>query len=620
MSGIAGLVKAGDHTPHSELATHHPQAMRHRGPDGLQHWGRGRAFLSHAHRDTTGFLENNFGRAEGDLIGLGDIRLDNRAELAQQLGADAHTDSDIDLVALAYRRWGPDCCTHLIGDFAFALWDEPAQSLFCARDHWGVKPLFYAHCHDSFSFSSEPAALVCGRELDDGRIASFIAGFIADPDATAYARIKRLLPGHWLLFKDQQLVTRRYWSAELSPDASRPPALAVQALLREAVRVRLRGSASIGAMLSGGLDSSSIVATAATLAPSGSLHTFSFDYPGTPKLSERQYVDAVLAAYPLQPSFVPFDDLAPLQGLTELADPQADLLFAPGTGKMLRLFKTAQGSGTEVLLDGHGGDEVISQGYGRLSELARAGQWHALHRELRGMSGTFGDNPHTVFLRYFAAFGPARRLTRKVQGLWAALRPAAPVAREVTTYVATDLARRYSIIDRHAEWRHALRAAHADEQSLHLWNVSSPGVGQAFEALDRASTLAGIELRFPFFDHRLVSYALTLPSSEILCDGWSRSVLRRAMQDILPPKVQWRRDKIDFGPELRLGLVKHHGKELDALSTDRWGVSAYVHMNHMRQAVGRLRDNPMGLGAGELFVIWRALFLSLWLQNRAGVQ
>jgi asparagine synthase (glutamine-hydrolysing) len=618
MSGIAGLVMAEDgRVPAAAWLERQSRALRARGPDGRGRWSGGRVVLTHAHRHSTGFVEHNFTDPDGGVVGLGDIRLDNRAELAALLGVDERRTSDVVLVGLAYRRWGPDCCARLLGDFAFALWDEREQILFCARDHWGVKPLFFAQSREGFSFGSDPAALLAEQGLDEHRIAAFIAGFVDDPAATALSGVKRLLPGHWLQLKGKALLIQRCWTPEPIADASLPPPEMVRALLRDAVAARLRGAPALGAMLSGGLDSSSVVATTARLQPPGGLRTFSFDYATTPELSERGYVDAVLGAYSLQPSFVPFDDLAPLKGVPDLAEPEADLLFAPGTGKMLRLFEVAKALGTTVLLDGHGGDEVISHGYGRLAELARAGHWSALYRELRGVAGTFGDNPNRLFLRYLAAFGPARRVTHKAQRLWSALGPAPSDAMAPIACVAPALAQRTDLVDRHSAWRRMLRAAHANEMSLHLWNVSSPAVGQSFEALDRAATLAGVELRFPFFDRRLVCYALSLPASEILRDGWSRSVLRRAMQDILPPQVQWRRDKIDFSPELRLGLVRHHGAELDALSGDRFGVSRFLHMDQIRGVVGRLRADPSRLDAGELFVLWRALFLSLWLQNRA---
>ncbi|WP_172122479.1 MULTISPECIES: asparagine synthase-related protein [unclassified Devosia] len=619
MSGIAGLLLA----EHSRVARpewldRQSRALHMRGPDGQGSWSGGRVYLRHAHRHSTGFVESNFAAAETGIVGLADIRLDNRAELADLLGADERSASDIALVSLAYRHWGPDCCSRLLGDFAFALWDKGSQTLFCARDQWGVKPLFYAQSGGGFSFGSDPGALICDDDgVNEHRVASFIAGFVDDPAATALSQVRRLLPGHWLQLKDGELVTRRYWRAQAAPDAGLSPPEAVRDLLQQAVRARLRGAPAMGAMLSGGLDSSSVVATAARLRPGVSLRTLSFDYPATPELSERRYVDAVLAAYPLQPSFVPFDDLAPLQGVSQLALRDADLLFAPGSGKMLRLFKTAKELGATVLLDGHGGDEVISHGYGRLAELAQAGRWGALYGELRGVAATFNDSPSRVFLRYFAAYGPGRRLAGRAQRLWSALRPPETGAVGPTAFVAADLAKRICLADRHAEWRQALRTAHADEDSLHRWNVSSPAVGQSFEALDRAAALAGVELRFPFFDRRLVCYALSLPPSEILRDGWSRSVLRRAMQDILPPQVQWRRDKTDFSSELRLGLVKHHGGELDALDGDSFGVSLFLNMDQVRSTIARLRADPLRLDAGELFGLWRALFLSLWLQSRA---
>jgi asparagine synthase (glutamine-hydrolysing) len=385
------------------------------------------------------------------------------------------------------------------------------------------------------------------------------------------------------------------------------------------VVARLRGSPALGAMLSGGLDSSSIVSLAARQLgrePSPSLHTYSFDYPGTPHLDERDYVQAVLDVYAVQPVFLGFDDLAPLLGLDELASGQSDLMFAPGLPKMTRLFTAAHGEGTRVLLDGHGGDEVVSHGFGRLSELAAGGNWFALYRELRGAAGLFGESANRLFLRYFASYGPGRRLHRLARKL--GLGPQGGMQSTPSlSFLAPAFAARADAGARYLEWQGRLRQAHADEAALHAWNVSTPQVGEAFEALDRAGTLANVELRFPFYDLQLVSFAVGVPSSEILRDGWTRSLLRRSMQGILPPKVQWRRDKIDFSSEVRLGLVRHHQDVLTGLSRGDGPLAAYLDMGRLRSTVTRLIDRPEAIDAAELFMVWRSVFLSLWLRSRS---
>jgi asparagine synthase (glutamine-hydrolysing) len=625
MSGIAGAILADrERSVPSDIAARQARAIRPRGPDGEAHWSDGHVYLCHTHRDTTGFHESNLDQADAPTAIVADIRLDNRAELARELHIDGlATASDAALVLAAYLRWGEDCCSHLCGDFAFAIWDKANQTLFCARDQMGVKPLFYANGANGFLFASELSGVVSpGGEIEETRLAGFLIGFGVEPELTAYRGANRLPSGHSLTLRDGRPAIRRYWSLADAAEPHEGPAVEIfRERFGQAVATRLRGTEALGAMLSGGLDSSSIVAVAARQlagGPDQPLRTYSFDYKDNPHLDERQYVEAVLDAYALHPTFVSFDDLAPLRGLDQLADGQSDLLFAPGLPKMARLFAAARQVGTRVLLDGHGGDEVVSHGFGRLSELAAGGDWFGLYRELKGAAQLFGESPNRLFLRYFARYGPGRRLQRVM--LRMGVGASGPPTSTALAFLDPAFAARTEAGDRHDAWQQRLRQAQASERALHAWNVSMPQVGESFEALDRAAMAAGVELRFPFYDRRVVSFVLGVPASEILQNGWTRSLLRRAMQDVLPAKVQWRRDKIDFGPEMRLGLIKHHAGILADLTRGDSPIAAYVDTIRLRAAIDRLIAQPMALEAGELFIIWRCVFLSLWLRSRHAAQ
>jgi asparagine synthase (glutamine-hydrolysing) len=178
-------------------------------------------------------------------------------------------------------------------------------------------------------------------------------------------------------------------------------------------------------------------------------------------------------------------------------------------------------------------------------------------------------------------------------------------------------ARDTDLDERITQWSAGYRRATGSETALHLWNMSSPAVARAFETLHRAGDQVGVELRFPFYDRRLVTYALAIPDREKLRDGWPRSVLRRAMEGILPPKVQWRRSKIDFGPELVVGLVHHHGDLLHEVLRDHAAVGEYVDLGMARRHVKALLAAPEAANPLDLFALWRVVFLALWLNNRS---
>jgi asparagine synthase (glutamine-hydrolysing) len=611
MTGLAGAVALDrDRAVPREIAARLAGSIRHRGMARQSDWSEGNAWLGHADGGTTTHRGANLGTNSDGARVVADIRLDNRVELGRALGLrDLMAVSDVDLLLLSYGRWGEHCCSRLIGDFAFAIWDGSTQTLFCGRDQLGVRPFYYCRRDGMLLFGSEVSGIVDGAPLNEERIAGFILGLADDASSTAFSGVSRLPPGSWLRLADGQLCIERYWAPEAEDRVEPVDAVGeFRAAFIGAVEARADGVEALGAMLSGGLDSSSIVSVAA--GGPAPLQTYSFSYPKTPGLSERCFIDAVTGRHDVRPTFIDFDDLAPLRGMSGLADGRSDLFFGPGLPKMSMLFAAAHAQGSRVLLDGHGGDEVVSHGYGRLRELAQEGHWLALYRALRGVSGTFGENPNALFMRYLLTFSPLRRLVRQ--------RRATPaMGAGDLDFLNPELARRTGVTERYRAWQERQRLAGRSERSQQLWNVAAPGVAESFEALDRAASRAGVELRFPFFDLRLVSLMLAVPASQKLRDGWSRSILRRGMDGILPPKVQWRRDKIDFSSEISRGLVRHHRAELEAVMADDDGVGAYFDLGRLRQSVSALLAAPDRTAGPELFMIWRSLMLMHWLRNRS---
>lgn len=616
MSGIAGIIHRHGQWVPEEKAHGLAASIRHRGWDGLSLWREANACLIHAHASTTGHRETNLDQiGDGPKI-AGDIRLDNRESLWAALGLERPLAdcADTGLVLAAWRRWGQDCCTHLIGDFAFAIWDPAAQTLFLARDTFGVKPLFYRVTASGITFASELAAVVPpGTAVNEARIAGYLLGIADDDAATAFAGAARLPAGHWLRFVDGELAIQSYGSLDAGDIDQRASEEQFRDRFTAAVSVRLRGPAPVGAMLSGGLDSSSIAATAAPLwrgQAGDALPVYSFDYPATPVLSERPYVDAVLARHAFAPVFLGLDDLHPADGLADLIGQRSDLFFAPGLPKLARVYGAAHAHGTRVILEGHGGDEVVSHGHGRLGELARSGNWLALYRELRGLSDLYGDSAPKLFVKLFTTVGPGRVLAPIIRRL----RRPPPAQPGPVSILNPGFARSLGAGDRQHAWVSQYRAASRTEAGLHRWTLRSPAIAKGFETLDRAAARAGVELRYPFFDLSLVRYALSLPASEKLRDGWSRSILRRAMDGILPPKVQWRRDKIDFTSEITHGLARHHRDLLDETAADGSGIGRYVDLSRLRPLIATLKDSPSQVAGHDLFAVWRSLFLMIWLK------
>lgn len=593
------------------------------------------AAIAHRGRGGGGGVRNDGPAALGALHGLAsdgaltvvaDARLDNRAELARALGIDPRPDAE--LILAAYRRWGEDCAGRLLGDFAFLLYDDDRRRLFCARDCFGVRPLYHARQGDTLLFASEPKALLAaapalGRR-NEAAIANYLVGQPPDGQTSFYLGIETLPAAHWMLVEPGRTELRRYWRLEpkgAAPGGDHPEQF--RALFTEAVRCRLDGGEAVGAMLSGGLDSSSIACVAAPIhgeARGGALPTFSLVFDRTPAWNERPFIEAVLARGGMSPHFIQGGDHAPFDDFQHILREQDGPFLAPILSISRQVGVRAASEGVGVLLDGHGGDEVVSHGRGRLNELARDGRWLPLWREVRAVSDTYHTSALAMFAHHVREHRPAPRVARLIRRAGRFRRRSGaggvPAWRR---FVDPDLVARTDLPARMREAA-ALRADPLSaEAEQHLAVLGDPLQGYAFTVLDRNAAAAGIEPRYPFWDRRLVEFCVSVPAEQKLAGGWSRLVLRRAMEGVLPPVIQWRRDKLDFSPHLVTAMVDRDRGLIDSVLHDgRGDVAGFASLLELRAAFGRmiqLRDKASG---GDVQAVWRAVTLALWLETLQG--
>src|SRR2546425_624531 len=300
--------------------------LEHRGPDGTGAWREGPVALGHGMLHTTPESlreQQPLVGTRGDLVLAADARIDNRGELCSLLPAPSDA-TDAELILAAYERWGEHCPEHLLGDFAFAIWDGRTERLFCARDHFGVKPLYYHHRPGRlFAFASEIKGLLAladiPRRLNETRVAAYLVPLFEDKEVTFYEEILRLPPAHRLTVNRDGARTERYWALdpghELRLGSDEAYAEAFRELFTDAVRCRLRSAFPVGAMLSGGLDSSSIVCVARRLvaADGGArLHTISANFDEPPQIAERRFLNAVVAQNGVRPHYLRGDPTTPL--------------------------------------------------------------------------------------------------------------------------------------------------------------------------------------------------------------------------------------------------------------------------------------------------------------------
>lgn len=646
MSGLVGTFGLDGAPARIDHLRQMLEAISHRGPDGCVEWTDGPVGLGHAAHCTTPEAEAEDWPLISDTtetVLVADARIDNRADLLRTLGPSPNAQgivTDAALIAAAYERWGRDCPVHLVGDFAFAIWDEQAQRLFCVRDAVGARPLFYAHAPGQiFAFGSEIKALfpspTVRRTVREGSIAEYLAGIVSDDEATFYRDVRRLPPGHALTVTPDSVRTWQYWSWDPEHEVDLPTdeayAEAFRAHFDEAVRCRLRRNQPVGSFLSGGLDSSSIAVTARDQVRArggGPLPTFSTIYDRFPACDERTYMQAVLDQGGFDPHFFCGDDANGLRCLSDLLAVHDDPFFAPNLATRWTELPRMRASGTSVLLDGHGGDEVVSRGEGCLHDLARSREWGTLAREVwAGSKRKGGDLSLGLWGRLVEHYGlqpwmEARPWARRVYGWACQLRArlsggsegGSSQKPESSGLLDTEVRKRLHVEARRRRLTQARKNYAHSARGEHYLHLASPMQGRGLEVLNRTAAHRKMELRFPFLDRRLMAFCLALPADQKRRYGWGRYVLRRALAGRLPEVIRRRRSKTNFSPHLASVLLSEK-MTLDALVLDpRTRAYAYLEGTEMERLVNLLEKHGPETSGQVLFGLWRGAVLTEWMQ------
>lgn len=559
------------------------------------------------------------------LAVVADARIDNAASLAGRLGL-APDAGAAALIAAAWRAWGEEAPARLEGQFAFALWDPARRSLLCARDLMGVRPLYFRRDGRGVCFAQAADALAApadrARTLREEAVADFLYGRVLEPQGTWFAGVERLPAGHALSFAGGRVRIARF--AAIAPEPFVPGSDApagLRARLETAVARAAEGSGHVGALLSGGLDSSSLACLLRDRrrrAGAPPLPVFAMMFREPARSDERRHFDAVVATGHFEAHVLELDGYDPFAGFEALLTDMGGPTLSPNLAAMAHVLAAARARGIETLVDGHGGDEVVSHGYGLLDELAAGGRWAALWREARGAADNYGRS-RAVLVRRVAARQRRRLDARVLAKLLAPFdREAAPAAGQPPTHLLSrDLLDRSRLGERLAAF---VRPEHiASEEAQHRAVLADPLQPYAFEVHAAFTRAAGLAARYPFWDRQVVEYCLGLPAREKLSQGWSRLVLRRAMRGIVPDSVLDRRDKIDFGVHLARGMVRHHGARLAHLfSAGDSPLAPYVDLARARAAWTALAADPDAASGRSVQMLWRAAALGIWLETGCG--
>jgi asparagine synthase (glutamine-hydrolysing) len=543
----------------------------------------------------------------------------NYVELRKDLRVRGHhfvSDGDSEVILRAYAEWGPDCVSRFNGMWAFVLWDGETSRLFCSRDRFGVKPFYYARTSLGVACASEIKALLA---LDAGlarpnlpMVGRLIGLRMTDdmPD-TFFSGICQLPPASNMVIRSDGTTTiSRYY--DLGAEVRRQDASPVGAserlreLLFDAVRIRLRSDVPVGTCLSGGIDSSSVVAVLSRLLDER-VSSFSSVYPGT-DCDESRFARAVSEkfntdAHWVQPSK---DDF--LEVLPHLVWHQDEPSVGAGLYSQWHVMQAA-GKHVRVLLDGQGGDEVFG-GYLRYYEgYAAALLRRSMLGDLRAISRLRRDSAE---IRAQVGRGAVRAGARTL--LSPRLKELYRQARRIEDMPGDGLLRPDFLAESPALPGPSLDVERSmDPLNRMLMNdLTQTTIPGLLHYEDRNSMAFSVEARTPFLDYRLVEFGLGLPASTKI-DGWrTKAVLRDAVGDLLPPEVLGRRDKMGyptpFSQWLREGLMDPVRQILMESKTISRGITD-------TGAVSRMLDEHASGVADRGGMVWILLSLESWFRT-----
>lgn len=471
-----------------------------------------------------------------------------RAELTEH-GYTFQSETDTEVILAAYDFWGEECVQKFNGMWAFAIYNKVAELVFCSRDRFGVKPFFYSEINDKFVFGSEIKQLLPFHEQNFANLTMLldflVMGLSEHTEQTFFEDIQSLQGGNNLIYdlKTHTYEVKKYYKLSLDPSLSdldeNEAVTKYQQALEKSVKLRLRSDVKVGTCLSGGLDSSSVASIASSInatktsEPFNAITASSLD----PKNDETSYAEQVVKHSKLnwnvvQPSH---DDF--LNKIDEIVKLQDEPVAGPSIIMQYVVFKKAKEIGCKVMLDGQGGDETLL-GYERYYPS------YLMSLSFKEMCKGFfkaTDNSKlskTSLLAYCAYFLFARLRKQRLLKRNSFIKK--PCLTKVNWHFLNKLATSYKDI--------------FELQKLEIFETQMPHL---LRYEDRNSMGHSIEARLPFIDYKLVETALSLPNNYKINEGWTKYILRKAVDEYLPKSITWRKNKIGFEAPADIWLRDH---------------------------------------------------------------
>ena len=484
-----------------------------------------------------------------------DCALYNRDELISLLGIKLQAKSKIpnsSIILKAYQKWGFDCPKYLIGDFAFAIWDEKNKTLFCARDHVGKRTFYYSINKNKFAFSTLMNPIlqmgICSDELNQQYLADFLSipgvAHEFESDTTIYEHIKQLPPAHCLIYTKQDLKLIEYWNpfeqARKNYKNESDYTEEFLDIFTKSVDCRIKGDRNIGIMLSGGMDSGSVACVAAKILQSQNKTLKAYTLVPVPYYkeclptrlisNEKNYVDEILKSYPNIE--IQYKDFEETHSLTYM-DKYLSILEQPFKSVenmfwLNEIASTASQDGCHVLLDGQFGNATISNGniYTHAYTLIKRRKYREAYNSLCQYSKLYKTSKKTAIKSAIPLILPNLNFP-------------SPLISRLPTSINPKFMQKHKVIQRIAQNGYSTspfkKYDYFEMQKL----LAHPAAFSHMGAIETKLSIAnGITKRDPTRDKRLIEFCMSLPPEAYVKNGEERSLIRNAMQDILPDKIR----------------------------------------------------------------------------------
>jgi asparagine synthase (glutamine-hydrolysing) len=620
MCGIFGIKYIDSaRLANKQLVIDSTDLMSHRGPDDAGYWVQGSVGLGHRRLSIIDLspLGHQPMFNEDGCVGLvynGEIY--NYQELYKPLCDKGHTfrsRSDTEVIIHAYEEWGFDCVNQFNGMFAFGIWDERKQSLWIVRDRLGIKPLYYYWNGDVFIFSSEIKPILktgfVKPEMNEKVLdAYFSLGYVPGPE-TMFRNIKKVMPGHYLSLHAGKLTDTEYWDFAYVEDnilSYREYEEKLEVLLQDSIRKRLRSDVPLGVFLSGGLDSSTVVALMSDMI-SDPINTFTVGYDMSRNFSEEPFAEMVATKFNTKHhvfKLEPDDFFTSIEKLVEFAE---EPIVEPAAIALYHISKLARQSAT-VLLSGEGSDEILA-GYFLYDIMSKIDKIQK-----------YVPSPLLRLVKSASVF--SNQLKIKKYSDWLCL----PLERRYqgTSSYLTDMMKKdlYSkeFYDSKGNYLEDTFSAYfakvgskPDSLAKMLYvDTKTWLVDDLLVKADKMTMAASIELRVPFLDYRMVELAASFPSDIKLASGNGKAILKSIMKNKLPESIV-NRKKMGFPVPIDNWFGSELKKSLDLLENNveltKWINPEFMQHNIFKNNNG-MADNGKLIMSLLVLTFWRDKYLS----------